>query len=750
MVKEFTMEPGIKNNYEREIDDKYDDKYIEELKLLLKQHQRELMNEIKQEEVQRKRLINLDNELIKLEYELKQIEKDKNKFKKSFESIQQRRSWRYMAPFRRVYSLLKNSKKLFRGQRNKTTSVNQLVKQKSRKDVKLKIMNLKMRLYGLGFTERAFSDLENLALNGPETELKKMAAWELALYYANQYSTEGAKKCLEILPIAMQGLDYKTQLIRKVTIEAESYEILGQVNRAKQIVSHALEVNPKTSFYLLAANLEQDEHAKLKWINKALQVHDLSKVNLAGSPSLAPYFRLGVEKITENRLSKEVNVAKVSVIMPVYNAESVINVSLKSLLKQTWTNLEIIVVDDCSTDSTAKVVEEYVKSDSRVKLIKAEENGGTYVARNLGLQIATGDFVTCHDADDWSHPEKIEKQALHLLKNPSIVGNYSQAVRVTEDLKFFRRSKRDIHIFVNTSSLMFRRKPVMDTIGYWDSVRFSSDSEFIARLIKVFGKEKLTELSTGPLSFTLQSSNSLTGNRTFGYHGFKMGARKEYYESYIEFHDNTNNFYYDFPQKKRPFPVPDPMLPCRRGHKHFDVILVSDFRLGEINDFSNTDVISKLQNTDLKCGLVQMSLYEVSPKLKLNYKVRNEVDGEKVQLLVFGESVSCDFLLVMDSEVLRDWQQFIPKVHAENIHIVINKIHDSRKSIDRLVNLFRQYDKNLRKYFGKSGLWHPINQSVRKEVQSVVSHDPELITLSNDDWSNELVNQILTKNSSIE
>src|SRR5690606_27365364 len=109
------------------------------------------------------------------------------------------------------------------------------------------------------------------------------------------------------------------------------------------------------------------------------------------------------------------------IIIPAYNAGETIHISISSLLKQTWSNLEIVVVDDCSTDNTAEVVEQFASQDSRVKLLRKEVNGGAYPARNLGLTYVTGDFILVHDSDDWSHPQKIEIQMAELKANPDAV-----------------------------------------------------------------------------------------------------------------------------------------------------------------------------------------------------------------------------------------------------------------------------------------------------------------------------------------
>src|SRR5699024_486610 len=144
----------------------------------------------------------------------------------------------------------------------------------------------------------------------------------------------------------------------------------------------------------------------------------------------------------------------------------------------------------------------------RIILLQTPVNSGAYTARNIGLNHATGEFVTINDADDWSHPRKIEVQVTHLLENPAIIANTSALCRITENLFIYRRGTRGKYIFSNMSSLLFRRQAIQEKLGYWDSVRFAADGEFKRRMIRVFGKQAVIDLQTGPLSLPLQSEDS--------------------------------------------------------------------------------------------------------------------------------------------------------------------------------------------------------------------------------------------------
>ncbi len=102
----------------------------------------------------------------------------------------------------------------------------------------------------------------------------------------------------------------------------------------------------------------------------------------------------------------------VSIITPNYNCKNFIAQTIKSVLSQTYTNWEMLIVDDCSTDGSYEVALEYVSSDKRIKVIRNEKNSGAVVSRNKAIEISNGEFIAFLDSDDLWEPEKLEKQPL--------------------------------------------------------------------------------------------------------------------------------------------------------------------------------------------------------------------------------------------------------------------------------------------------------------------------------------------------
>lgn len=113
-------------------------------------------------------------------------------------------------------------------------------------------------------------------------------------------------------------------------------------------------------------------------------------------------------------MEKEFVRGLVSVITPVYNAEFVISKTIDSILNQTYKNIEIVIVDDNSTDKSRQVIEKYLMKDSKIVYHRCSTNQGAGLSRNKALELAKGQYVAFLDADDLWHPEKIDKQVLLL------------------------------------------------------------------------------------------------------------------------------------------------------------------------------------------------------------------------------------------------------------------------------------------------------------------------------------------------
>ena len=107
----------------------------------------------------------------------------------------------------------------------------------------------------------------------------------------------------------------------------------------------------------------------------------------------------------------------VSVITPSYNSSLYIEATIRAVLAQTYSNWELLITDDCSTDDTVAIVERYVQQDSRIKLFRLGKNSGAALARNNSIREARGRYIAFLDSDDVWMPQKLERQLAFMVEN---------------------------------------------------------------------------------------------------------------------------------------------------------------------------------------------------------------------------------------------------------------------------------------------------------------------------------------------
>lgn len=214
----------------------------------------------------------------------------------------------------------------------------------------------------------------------------------------------------------------------------------------------------------------------------------------------------------------------ISVIVTTYNSQSFIENCLQGLLSQTWQDLEIIVVDDASSDGTVSLIKNRYPS---VKVISLSINKGTYHARNLGIREASGEYITFQDSDDWSHPQRIECQINALKDLKGLSACYSCFFRV--NLKTGLPHARQIYPLVrlNLSSLMIKKEDLISVNGFDDSQRVESDKKLF-ELLKAKGRVDILRL---PLAVGSFRSNSLTNDNEYGFNKYGYSSHREFLET---------------------------------------------------------------------------------------------------------------------------------------------------------------------------------------------------------------------------
>lgn len=195
----------------------------------------------------------------------------------------------------------------------------------------------------------------------------------------------------------------------------------------------------------------------------------------------------------ENALRNKMNTPTVSVVMPVYNTEKYVREAIESILNQTFTDFELLIINDGSTDNSLSAIRSF--TDSRIRVINLEENRGNRVAANIGLREAKGKYVVRMDSDDIAVPDRIEAQVKFMEEHPEIglSGGHLQLFGNSSDIWHFPIDRNIINnslIFgpgVSQPVSILRTKVYRENNVYYkeQGESYAEDLEFFLRLKKV-------------------------------------------------------------------------------------------------------------------------------------------------------------------------------------------------------------------------------------------------------------------------
>jgi len=191
---------------------------------------------------------------------------------------------------------------------------------------------------------------------------------------------------------------------------------------------------------------------------------------------------------------------KISVIMSVYNGEKYLREAIDSILNQTFTDFEFIIVNDGSTDNSLEIIKSY--EDERIKIINNEQNIGLTKSLNKALKQARGEYIARQDADDISFPNRFEEQVKYFVEHLEMALLGTSIYKIDENgkitgkrLALAKPSIKDLfrENQFNHGSVMFK-KEVVDELGYYDELfNYSQDYELWIRIAKHYEVRNLTQ-----------------------------------------------------------------------------------------------------------------------------------------------------------------------------------------------------------------------------------------------------------------
>lgn len=180
----------------------------------------------------------------------------------------------------------------------------------------------------------------------------------------------------------------------------------------------------------------------------------------------------------------------ISVIIPTYNRGNIIERSIKSVLNQSYSNIECIIVDDCSTDNTEEVVKNI--GDERLRYVKLEKNVGAIKARNVGIDLALGEYIAFQDSDDFFKEDKLLKQFTALTQNDADMvycqmmrEGYGEDCAIPDGESGFTDEKTVLERgCISTQCMFFKRDVIKQNKFDEDMISWKEDLELAIRLVK--------------------------------------------------------------------------------------------------------------------------------------------------------------------------------------------------------------------------------------------------------------------------
>lgn len=545
-------------------------------------------------------------------------------------------------------------------------------KQEGRSPHYIKAVELEAKAFG-GFSNYAIAELESLySSNSVSPYETSYAAWALGRWFSSiqnwQLATSYLNSAYEALDTIFDKLHVGISLIN-------SFLQLEDIDNAERILRSLYKADPHCpEIYLSAANILGSANPDKNLLNRRMA--SINAIYLkAGLVPIALQEKsesLIFENLTTVSIAKHSSPHKVSVLIPTFNAAEQLSTALSGVLSQTWENLEIIIVDDCSTDGTFELAKEFSKSDDRVKVARNDSNRGAYAARNTALSLATGDFVTNHDSDDWSHPQRIQILVESLLEQPEKMGVMAHWVRADDNLFFQALRLDDRLIHASVSTLLVRRQ-VFDKLGGWDVSRVAADSELLERIKLVFGNSSVYSAYPGiPLVFARHHLNSLTNTSATHIKSQYWGVRKLYHMIAERWRTRTptKNLFISTSSLSNTFRVPNMLSSLRCEPRAFDIVIYGNLSSHSKHYDIEIDFIEKLFSSGRTVAIFHWPSYRAKRLTDIaDYFLDRMLEGS-LYILSPGERAKADNLLVIHQDILADAPDTLPCIEFHKCELI--------------------------------------------------------------------------------
>jgi glycosyltransferase involved in cell wall biosynthesis len=536
-------------------------------------------------------------------------------------------------------------------------------------------------------------------------------AWGLACWCRSQGQYEEALHQLALRRLTVPNAGYEPT---QAAVEADCLLGLRAPERARRLVEEAVGYHGEAAMlWLTAANVLASDQTlpragansiRLRWLSNVFVRAGLLPLGLEDAAQT-----LNFSNLTTSFPLRQPGDIKVSVLMTTQNSEATVDAAIGSLVKQTWNNIELIVVDCGSDDGTWDIVSSHANRDPRIKAIKPPKACTPNAARRLALEQSTGAFVTLNEAHDWSHSQRLECQVTQLQKSEASFNTVSH-MRVAQDMRV-QFDVPSTMIEVLARSLIAKREDVL-ALGGWDDA-MGADDEFYERFLASQNSKPSQVHEAVPLVVSLEPLDPPSG----------YAAAREYAEAYrywqaLEAKRPGPRF--RLPAKGRAFPVPPACLGRARKVRDYDILWVGDFSRGEgLGNVLALPEGSAALDARSACFHWPRIAAAAAP---IETRMRRVLHEGIADAVVAGERVRCKLAVVTDASILQDLPDFLPGIEAGNVVVLVGGVPETGGLAKAMTN--------AKQAFGKTPIFAPTSEAAREALGTAVP--PEQLAAA--DW----------------
>ncbi|GAA2040233.1 hypothetical protein GCM10009720_20920 [Yaniella flava] len=544
----------------------------------------------------------------------------------------------------------------------------------------------------------------------------------------------------ELLTLA-NSLDTDGKLSRQILrVLIQHHIVENNLDKASELLDEHPKIDHEVFGYLrgemsnpFTGGESSDHHKWLASFNQVFERYNVAPIGLREDDRLLPFDRL---KVSPSR--REISAGPlVSVVLTVFKPDEMrLRTSVNSILDQTWHSLELIVVNDCSGPEYDDIFGRLEQLDDRLTVIHATENRGTYAARNIGYAASSGLYITGQDDDDWSHPERIERQVNFMESNPEAVGCRISAVRCDEFLGRVRVGSSPLG--QNASSLFIRRVGYEQAGGFLEA-RKAADTEYHFRIEAVTGRQVKT------LKEPLSIIRILEGSLSRGDYapGWVHSSRRSFRSSYVHWHNNR------CPQELFVSRHTSPAVKIPRRFEidnhteslpKFDVVFAGDWeQYGDLQK-DMLEEIYALSRAGFRLAIINFQSDWETHRVgltPLNDDIQKMINEGLVDEIYYDESIDINLLILRDPSILQFFTYEVSNLSIDSMFVVANEAPANLDGTD-IKYLVEDCIENSKRAFGIEPTWVPAGPRIRKTLEHYMGGEwlssfdlPGIINLDN-------------------